>query len=65
MKYVWMLILGVAWIWWTVRVIKVVIFCYKHYGNPFEYVDDPTMAWLVLHGALVFVISFVRWLFDT
>ncbi len=63
MKYVWMIILGIAWIWWTVEVIKDVWYCYKHFKS-FEGVDDVTVAWLAIHGALVFGISLFLWLMD-
>lgn len=65
MKYVWMMILGIAWIWWTVEAIKDIRYCCKHYEKyPLSCVDDPTVAWFAVHGLLVFGISLALWLMD-
>lgn len=64
MKYIWMIILGIIWIWWTVEVVKDLIYCYKHFGHPFECIDDSTIGWFVFHGLLAFALSLALWLMD-
>lgn len=65
MKYVWIIIFAVMWIWWTVAMIKDVIYCCKHFKHPIQHVEGYTEMWITTHFFLTLIISFVLWLIDT
>lgn len=64
MKYVWMMILALAWIWWTVKAIKDFWNCCKNFKHPFQHLEEYSEWWFCWHIMVLLVCSFFLWLWD-
>ena len=61
MKYIWMIILVIAYVIWGVHAIEDLIDCIKHLRLPLSNLDESSIAFFVASIIFIFAISFALW----
>ena len=62
MKYIWLIILIIAYAyaWWNA--FKDIKYCYRHFKRPFEHLTDWVQMFIVAHMVILICASFIEWL---
>ena len=60
MKYLWMVMIGLVYIIWTVSAIKDIVRCHRQAN--FASLEDSTCAWVVTTLLILFAWSFCLWI---
>ncbi len=63
MKYIWIIMLMVSYLVWSVYSIKDLLYCRKSFSHPLDHVQEYTEWYVVANVLGLFVGSFVNWLY--
>ena len=61
MKYIWIIILVIAYVIWGVHAVKDLIYCIKHLRHPLSNLDGSSVAFFVIPIIFIFAISLALW----
>ena len=63
-RYTWLIMIAIGYIIWSIVSIKDIIDTKRIFSDGFtlDYIDPPSMFWIMTTGVMVFVASFVHWL---
>lgn len=69
MKYIWIVILALVYIIWSISVIKDIIdavkYAHKHNCGPwYDYLNDDTIGWLVFTISSIGLISLIMFIME-
>lgn len=61
MKYIWIIILVIAYVIWGVYAVKDLIYCIKHCRHPLSVLDESSAVFFAISIIFIFAISLVLW----
>lgn len=61
MKYIWMIILVIAYVIWGIYAVKDLIYCIKYYRHPLRNLDGSSVAFFIIPIIIIFAISLALW----
>ena len=61
MKYIWMIILVIAYVIWGVYAVKDLIYCIKYWRHPLSILDESSAAFFAISIIIIFAISLALW----
>ena len=62
MKYIWMVMLGILIVIWSIYSVKDLIYCIKNYIHPFDNLEPFSFVYFLTLILGLFAISFVLWI---
>lgn len=62
MKYIWIVMLGVAYLIWGIASLKDFLYCRKTFKHPLDHCEDYTQYFIGVNIGVLFLISLGMWL---